>query len=92
MAAPFQQAFELIFVLKLKNTFSKGFTFKWIRDSIGSTGKYSRDFPNVPPFECQTAFYVTISGNIERIKYFNFENNVLANKNLFQKIGMQHFM
>ena len=52
MAAPFQQAFELIFVLKLKNTFSKGFTFKWIRDSIGSTGKYSRDFPNVPPFEC----------------------------------------
>ena len=33
------------------------------------------DFRNSFPFERSTCFYVTISGNFDRIQYFNFETD-----------------
>ena len=43
------------------------------------------DFQNSPPFERSASFYVTISGNIERFQYLNFETDFLENEKLFQK-------
>ena len=33
-------------------------------------------------------FFVTIRGNFERFRYFNFETDFLENENLFQKTGV----
>ena len=41
-----------------------------------------------PPFEKSTSFYVTITGNSKRCKYFNFKTTFSKNKNLFQKTGV----
>ena len=46
----------------------------------------SRDFQNSPQIERLACFYVTISGNYERFKYFNFETKFLENENLSQKL------
>ena len=51
----------------------------------------TRDFQNIPPFERLVCFYVVIGGIFERFQYFNFETNVLENKNLFQKTGVPLF-
>ena len=44
-----------------------------------------------PPFEISACFYETITGNLERFQYFNFETNFLKNDNFFQKTGVAFF-
>ena len=34
---------------------------------------------------------MTISGNLERFQYFNFERDFLENENVFQKTGVPFF-
>ena len=43
------------------------------------------DFQNSPLFERSACFYVTITGNVERFQYFNFETHFLIRENFFQK-------
>ena len=49
------------------------------------------DFQNSSPFERSACFYITISGNFEHFRYFNFEIDFLENDNLFQKTGVPFF-
>ena len=35
----------------------------------------TRHFKNSPPFENSACFYVTITGNVDRFQYFNFETD-----------------
>ena len=51
----------------------------------------TRDIQNSLPFETSACFYVTISGNFERFKCFNFETDFLENENFFQKLE-QHLL
>ena len=51
----------------------------------------TRDFQNSPSFERSSCFYMTISGNFERIQYVGFETSFLENENLFQKTGVPFF-
>ena len=45
----------------------------------------TRHFQNRNPFERLACFYVIISEDFERLKYFNFETDFLVNENLFLK-------
>ena len=51
----------------------------------------NRDFQNSPPFEILACFYVTINGNSERFRCFNFEIDFSENENFFHKIGVPFF-
>ena len=54
-------------------------------------GKNLNWFLSYPPSETLACFYVTISGNLERFQYFNFEINFLESENLFQKTEVPFF-
>ena len=71
----FTAKFELVFVLTLKNALSWRFYFKVNRKSICSSKNGTGDFQNSSLFE--RCFYVIISGNFERFKYFKFETDFL---------------
>ena len=75
----------MVFVLTLGNAFSYRFHFKTNIKSIGSLKNGTRDFQGSPPFEGLSCFYVTISGNFERFKYFYLETDFLENESLFPK-------
>ena len=49
------------------------------------------DFQNSHPFVRQACFYATITGNLERFQYFNFELSFLLNEKVFQKTGVPRF-
>ena len=49
------------------------------------------DFQNSPPFEKSTCFYVTISENLKRFQYFNFDTDFLDNEMLFLKTEVPLF-
>ena len=83
--------FRSVFVLTLENDFSKRFHFKANRKSNGSSKKCTRDFQNNPLVERSACFYVTVSGDFERFKYFNFETDFVENENLFHKTGALFF-
>ena len=78
--------FELVLVLTKENASSLRFHFKADRESTGSSKNSTWDFQNSPPFERSECFYVTITGNLERFQYFNFETNFPKNENLFKKL------
>ena len=71
--------------------FLRGFILKPTERAIILLQNSTRDFQNSPPFERSACFYVTISGNFERLQYFNYETNFLENENLFQKTGVPFF-
>ena len=91
LLASFTAKSELVFVLTQGNAFSQRFHFKANRKSIYFLKNGSGDFQNSPPFERSASFYVTVTGNIERFQYFNFETNFLENENLFQKTRVLFF-
>ena len=91
LSTRFTGNFELVFVLTLENTFFRGLILKPTEKAYILLKKGTRDFQNSPPFERSACFYVTISGNFERFRYFNFEIEFLENENLFQKIGVPFF-
>ena len=71
--------------------FLRGFILKPTERAYVLLKKATRDFPNSLPFERLACFYVTISGNIERFQYFNFETDFLEIENLFQKSRVPFF-
>ena len=56
-------------------------------------GTELKDFQNNPLFDRLACFYVTITGNFERFRYFDFdfETDFLENENLFQKTVILFF-
>ena len=85
-SASFAAKFELVFVLTLENASFWRFIIKptkraWVLLKNGTT-----DFQISPPFERLACFYVTISGNFERLQYFNFKTNFLEKKTFFKKL------
>ena len=71
--------------------FLRGFNLKPTERAMILLQNGTRDFQNSPLFERSACFYVTISGNFERLQYFNYETNFLENENLFQKTGVPFF-
>ena len=71
--------------------FLRGFILKLTERAMILLQNGTTDFQNSPPFERSGCFYVTISGNFERLQYFNYETNFLENENLFQKTGVPFF-
>ena len=72
LSASFTAKFGLVFVLTLEKTFCLRFHFKANRKSISSSKNGTRDFQNNPRFERLACFYVTLSGNFERLQTKNY--------------------
>ena len=84
MVAPsacFTAKVGLVFVLRLENAFSQRFDLKPIERAY---------VPLKNGIERSACFYMTVSGNFERLQYviYNFEKDIQENENLFQKTGV----
>ena len=93
MVAPFSKFSGKIWVgfcLNNGKRFPRGFILKPIERAYVLLKNRTRDFPNGPPFERLAYFYVPISGNFERLQYFNFETDFLQIENIFQKIPYRY--
>ena len=90
MVVPFSKVCSKIWiefcVLTPGNAFPQKFYFKTNRKNIESYKSGTRGFQNSPLFERLPSFYLTISGNIERFQYFNFEIGFVENVNLIKKL------
>ena len=73
------------FCLNTGNAFSERNHFKANRKNRFFYKIGSRNFQNSPSFERSACFYVTMSGNSEHFRYFNFEIDFLENENFFEK-------
>ena len=91
LSATFTEKVELVFVLTQKNILLRGFILNPIERSQILVKNGSRDFQNSPPFERSGCFYMTITGNFERLQYFNSKTSFLKNENLFRKTGVKFF-
>ena len=93
LSVSFTTKFGLVFVLTLENTCSQRFHFKDNRKSISSffLKNGTIGFQNKPLLERSACFYVTITGNFERFRYFQFKTDFLENENFFQKTGVLFF-
>ena len=65
--------------------FRRGFILKATERAYVVLKNDTKDFQNSPLFARLACFYVTISGNFERVQYVNFETDFLKTKNPFQK-------
>ena len=91
LSASFTAKFVLVFVLTLENALSERNHFKANRKNRFFYKIGSRNFQNSPSFERSACFYVTMSGNSEHFRYFNFEIDFLENENFFEKTGETFF-
>ena len=88
MVAPFSRPYCKIWLCVCLNTEKPFFPTERAQVLL----KYgARDFQNSRPFKRLACFYVTISGNLERFQYFDFELDFLKIENLFQKTGVSLF-
>ena len=81
-----------LFFLTQENAFSWNFHLKSNRKSIGSCKNSIRDFQNSPPFERSACLYVTVTGNFENFRYFNFETDFLKKWKTFSKKLEYHYL
>ena len=79
----FAAKFELLFVLTWKTLFLRGSILKPTERTEAFLKSGTRDFQNSLPFEKSACFYVAVSENFERFRFFNFETNFLVKENLF---------
>ena len=79
----FAAKFELVFVLTWKTLFLRGSILKPTERTEAFLKSGMRDFQNSLPFEKSACFYVAVSENFERFRFFNFETNFLVKENLF---------
>ena len=87
MVAPFSKFYDKIWV---------GFCLNTGKDNRKSISSFflkngTIGFQNKPLFERSACFYVTITGNFERFRYFQFKTDFLENENFFQKTGVLFF-
>ena len=89
LSASFTAKFGLVFVLTLKNAFSRRFHFQDNRKSIGSSKKTVLEIFKIALRLRDRHVFMWRSVKILSIFsiYFNFETNFLENENFFQKTG-----
>ena len=83
LSGRFTAKFELVFVLTWKTLFLRGSILKPTERTEVFLKNGTRDFQNTLPFEKSACFYVAVSENFERFRFFNFEINFLEKENLF---------
>ena len=83
LSGSFTAKFELVFVLTWKTLFLRGSILKPTERTEVFLKNGTRDFQNTLPFEKSACFYVAVSENFERFRFFNFEINFLEKENLF---------
>ena len=79
----FAAKFELLFVSTWKTLFLRGSILKPTERTEAFLKSGTRDFQSSLPFEKSACFYVAVSENFERFRFFNFETNFLVKENLF---------